>query len=222
MAGCPSTVTGHSSLSVPLGSTTYRIPSASSWSHTPHVCACSWLGIRGRGPDHAGRATPRRPARAGRGRSSSWLSASHRPRLVGLLGGMGREGVPCPRSGWGDGRLKRRGYVAVAVAQGQERHARWTGPKGNLSPRVLARQRANTGRTLTPPRRGRRLSPMPPPNKNLAKQLARAGVSPTTALRLARHPDEAKALLKKLAAKGRITPPSRPPPVRVPGPSTIQ
>ena len=35
---------------------------------------------------------------------------------------------------WGDGCLKRRGYVAVAGAQGQELHARWTGPKGNLSP----------------------------------------------------------------------------------------
>ena len=29
MAGCPSTVKGHSSFSVPLGSTTYRIPSSS-------------------------------------------------------------------------------------------------------------------------------------------------------------------------------------------------
>ena len=63
---------------------------------------------------------------------------------------------------------------------------------------------------------------MPPVNLNLAKQLARAGVPASIALRKARHPDEAKALLKKLAAKGRITRPSRTPPVRVPGPSTIQ
>ena len=35
MAGCPSTVTGHSSFSVPLGSTTYRIPSSSCSPHAP-------------------------------------------------------------------------------------------------------------------------------------------------------------------------------------------
>ena len=63
---------------------------------------------------------------------------------------------------------------------------------------------------------------MPPVNLPLAKQLVRAGVSPSIALRRSRHPDDAKALLKKLAAKKRITTPSRTPPVRVPGPSTIQ
>ena len=41
--------------------------------------------------------------------------------------------------------------------------------------RVLARQRANTDRTWTPLRRGRKLSPMPPVNLPLTKQLVRAG-----------------------------------------------
>ena len=63
---------------------------------------------------------------------------------------------------------------------------------------------------------------MPPPDRNLAKQLARAGASPSTALRLARHPEEARAMLLRIGVKKLTAKKSGPPPVRVPGPSTIQ
>ena len=61
---------------------------------------------------------------------------------------------------------------------------------------------------------------MPPPNIRLAKMLVRAGVSPTIALDTARHPDDAKGLLRKLAAQGRTRSGTRP--IRVPGPSMLQ
>ena len=57
-----------------------------------------------------------------------------RPSLLAVLDVLLNPAQACANKAWGDGRLKRRGYVAVAVAQWQELHARWTGPKWNRRP----------------------------------------------------------------------------------------